>query len=444
MVQAAAVHEAEWGVAKTFNFELYLTTGVLDVDEADGGAEVAIACDEGAETTATNDFVDEGNFYSIAFTAAELQCARATVVISATDTNIFYIETYGHPDAQNPCPAGNCVTFGTAQASTASTIVLASATSIANDILNGEIVEISHGTGAGQARLCSDWTNTTPADTCTVSSDWITTPDTSSKYFVRRENRGILEIDVNGYVSSNAKLIEDVDATDQINAAADTAATDFGALKPTTAGRTLDVAATGEAGVDLDNMVGTLDAAEIATDAIGAAEIAADAIGASELATDAIGAAEIAADAITAAEVADGTIDAATFAAGAIDATAIAADAIGASELATDAIGAAELAAAVDPSDLIAASVLATGTCDSGTTATCVDEARDEADADYFAKGVAIVFTSGNIDGQSGCIYGFTVGSPATMTFRPVATNAVTTHSYVLMSVPTCGGVVAP
>jgi hypothetical protein len=79
------------------------------------------------------------------------------------------------------------------------------------------------------------------------------------------------------------------------------------ALRPTTAGRELDVTTTGEAGIDLDNTNGTLDAAQIG------------------------------ADAITAAKVANGTIDAATFAAGAIDATAIATGAIDADALAADA-----------------------------------------------------------------------------------------------------------
>lgn len=59
-------------------------------------------------------------------------------------------------------------------------------------------------------------------------------------------------------------------------------------LRPTTAGRTLDVNATGEAGLDLDNTSGTIAAAQIATDAITAAKIAANSIGASELATDAV------------------------------------------------------------------------------------------------------------------------------------------------------------
>lgn len=44
----------------------------------------------------------------------------------------------------------------------------------------------------------------------------------------------------------------------QVNTEADTALTDYGALKPTVAGRTLDVTATGEAGVDLDNTAGAL------------------------------------------------------------------------------------------------------------------------------------------------------------------------------------------
>ncbi|OHB71489.1 MAG: hypothetical protein A2W23_03160 [Planctomycetes bacterium RBG_16_43_13] len=53
-------------------------------------------------------------------------------------------------------------------------------------------------------------------------------------------------------------------------------------LAPTVAGRTLDVTATGEAGVDFDNIGGTLGAVEIADDIITAAKIAASAITVSE------------------------------------------------------------------------------------------------------------------------------------------------------------------
>ena len=51
-----------------------------------------------------------------------------------------------------------------------------------------------------------------------------------------------------------------------------------GPLQGTTAGNTLDVTAAGEAGIDLDNTVGTLSAAQIATDAIGSAELATTAV----------------------------------------------------------------------------------------------------------------------------------------------------------------------
>ncbi len=61
-----------------------------------------------------------------------------------------------------------------------------------------------------------------------------------------------------------------------------------GPLQSTTAGRTLDVNATGEAGLDLDNTSGTIAAAQLATDCITAAKIAADAITSSELADSAV------------------------------------------------------------------------------------------------------------------------------------------------------------
>ena len=51
-----------------------------------------------------------------------------------------------------------------------------------------------------------------------------------------------------------------------------------GPLQPTTAGRTLDVTAGGEAGVDFANIAGTLDAANIGANAITAAKIAAAAL----------------------------------------------------------------------------------------------------------------------------------------------------------------------
>ncbi len=130
---------------------------------------------------------------------------------------------------------------------------------------------------------------------------------------------------------------------------------------PTITGRSLDVAATGEAGLDFGNAVGSITGAEIgigafASAAITADAIAADAIGSSELATDAIGDAQIATGAIASTAFAAGAIDAAAIATGAIDADAIATDAITATKIAANAIGASELAA-----DAIGDSQIATG-----------------------------------------------------------------------------------
>jgi hypothetical protein len=97
----AEVWQAEYGVARVFNFKLYNADGTLDVDEVDAGTEVSLSCNEGAETTATNDFADEGNFYSISLTAAELQCERVAVVVAATTTEVFFVETFGHASAFN-------------------------------------------------------------------------------------------------------------------------------------------------------------------------------------------------------------------------------------------------------------------------------------------------------------------------------------------------------
>ena len=72
------------------------------------------------------------------------------------------------------------------------------------------------------------------------------------------------------------------------------------------------------------------------------------------------------------------------------------------------------------------------GTADSGSASTCVDEVRDEADADYW-KGCYIRSTSGATDGQVRLITGFTVGSPATITFAPDMTASFGTSTYEIL-----------
>lgn len=75
--------------------------------------------------------------------------------------------------------------------------------------------------------------------------------------------------------------------------------------------------------------------------------------------------------------------------------------------------------------------VTVSGTADSGSMTTMVDAARTEADNDYW-KGQRIVFTSGNIIGQSAIITDF-VAATDTFTFAPALTQAVGTQTYVIL-----------
>lgn len=430
----AEVWHARYGVAETFNFKLYNADGTLDVDEVDAGTEVSLSCNEGAQTTATNDFADEGDFYSIALTAAELQCERVAVVVAATTTEVFFIQTDSNASAMRPTFEANVASVtdgaivaadlatdaitaakiaadvstefsaavftvnatqisgdsgaadelelafdgtagaveslgilrqGTAQSATATTLVLDSAASFADDVPNGmTLVACGSTQGYCQSRPVTDYVGST--DTATVTT-WAVTPSGTITYllFGTAAASGSVTIATGGIVAASF-------AAGAIDAAA--------------------IAAD------------AIGASEIATDAIGAAELAASAIGASEIAdggitsaefgTGAITATVIASDAIGAAELANASIDAATFAAAAIDASAIATDAIGAAELAADAIGASEIAAdAIASSELaataatevgtavVSAQGTITGTCDSGSTTTCVDNALTQADA---------------------------------------------------------------
>ena len=169
--------------------------------------------------------------------------------------------------------------------------------------------------------------------------------------FVMQEVAAYLPVFVRGFV------VEEEVYDDMFNASA------VGYLKPTTAGRDLDVETTGEAGVDLNNVLGTLDASEIGTNAIGASELATDAVNEirDSIISDATTFAGANIDAAITSRLAPttagrtldiattgeaspdfnnilGTLDAADIGTDAITNTKIAADAIGAPELATTAV----------------------------------------------------------------------------------------------------------
>ena len=71
---------------------------------------------------------------------------------------------------------------GTLIAATSTTAQLPAARTFADDALNGNTINIISGTGIGQSRVITDYTLITPADTCTVTPAWTTTPNATSGY----------------------------------------------------------------------------------------------------------------------------------------------------------------------------------------------------------------------------------------------------------------------
>ena len=174
------------------------------------------------------------------------------------------------------------------------------------------------------------------------------------------------------------------------------------ALKPTTAGRKLDVSAGGEAGIDWANVGSPTTVVGLSgTTVKTATDVETDTADIQTRLPAALVSGRI--DASVGA-MAAGTVTAAAIATGAIDADAVAADA--ATEIRS----------------------LASGTADSGTTTTMVDAARTEADTDYWL-GQIIVFTSGTLAGQARLITAFDAVTD-TITFSPATTQAVSTHTY--------------
>lgn len=105
-------------------------------------------------------------------------------------------------------------------------------------------------------------------------------------------------------------------------------------LAPTVGGRTLDVSATGEAGIDWANIGGPTTSQNLSGTTISTSQAVASVSGAVGSVTGNVGGNVTG----SVGSVATGGIASGSFAAGAINAAAIAADAIGASELATDAV----------------------------------------------------------------------------------------------------------
>jgi hypothetical protein len=376
----ADIYQARYGVSETFDFWMYNTDGTLSVSEVDSGTETAVACNEGAETTATNDFVDEGTFYSITLTATEMQCERIVVVVQGTTIGGFIIQTHSNASAMTPQSDANVTQYGgsagtfasgipsvnaaqisgdsaaadkletafdltagpveplgvvrqgTAQSATSTTLVLDAAASFADDVPVGmTLVACGSTQGYCQSRPVTDYVLST--DTATVNT-WQVTPSGTITYYLfgTAAASGSVTVAAGGITTSSFAA----GAIDAAALAAD-AGTEIGTATWATTTRSLTI---------LDEDSTTMDLNATATGA------AASVTGAVGSVTGSVG----------------------SVATGGITAASIATDALGAAEIAADA--GTELAAAVT-----SVQGIITGTCDSGSTTTCVDNALTQADA---------------------------------------------------------------
>ena len=170
---------AEYGRAKTVNFDLYEVDGVdFRVDAVDAGADCSIMKDEGAEGTCANDFVDEGQSYSLVLTAAEMQAARATLLIVDSATKVWldkhiYIETYGHPSSAHQWLSKYWTNGAVNDGSASSTVwTFDGFTEATADHVIGSELTFTSGANAGQCRTVTDYTSTV----ITVSPAFLAAP----------------------------------------------------------------------------------------------------------------------------------------------------------------------------------------------------------------------------------------------------------------------------
>lgn len=142
----------------------------------------------------------------------------------------------------------------TAQAGGATTITLDASASAVDDFYNSCLIFLTGGTGVGQARFISDYVGATKVATVAT---WATNPDNTSMFAVIPFGSipGASDIWAHGTrtLTSATNITSDGNSISQTQLArldADVSSR----LAPTTAGRTLDVSAGGEAGVDWANI----------------------------------------------------------------------------------------------------------------------------------------------------------------------------------------------
>ena len=242
----------KYGSATTLLFPL-IDRDAADFHDAPitfAAGDTKISKDEGAFANTANDPAHEGTgVFSLALTATEMQAARIIVTIrdqSPTkewEDQAIILSTYGNASAQHAfdldtaeqdvnlvnwrgsqpavltvdtvksdarrisasAVAANNLELeyvgtgyksylrrNTAVAGAASTITLDAGASATDDLYNGLIVAIVSGTGAGQARLITDYVGAT--NIATVAPNWTMNPDATSVFLLLAAGRVDIEL----------------------------------------------------------------------------------------------------------------------------------------------------------------------------------------------------------------------------------------------------------
>lgn len=155
-----------------------ITLKIVKHSDTSSSSVTSVAC---AASGSSNDCVHvAAGLYNAELTSSNTDTLGrldvcATITGDYTDCTRYEVLS---PLAYSMAVNGGSIT-GTAQSATGTTLVLASASAFADDELNGGIIEITGGQGAGQFRQIDDYVGST--DTATVAT-WTTTPNSTSTY----------------------------------------------------------------------------------------------------------------------------------------------------------------------------------------------------------------------------------------------------------------------
>lgn len=170
---------------------VYNTSGIDIQYRRDGATSTAITEATLADAAAAHSdggFVHIGNgYYRVDLPDAAVATGANGVLVHGTVTGMIVIGTYvplvkvDMGATVTSMPELGILHIGTLQSATATTAVIAAAASFSDDFLNGAVIAIVSGTGAGQSRLINDYAGA--SDTCTVDT-WTTNPDNTSGYII--------------------------------------------------------------------------------------------------------------------------------------------------------------------------------------------------------------------------------------------------------------------